>query len=58
MTPSSVHTLCFFSAHPPPDILVRRPSPGGTEKTFPELAVCLDKEVIPKEAEFGGRHDV
>lgn len=58
MTPSSVHTLCFFSAHPPPDILVRRPSPGGTETTFPEPAVCLDKEVIPLEAEFGGRHHV
>lgn len=54
--------LCTPSASsqpiPPPVIPVRRHSPGGTETTFPEPAVYLDKEVISKEAEFGGRHDV
>lgn len=53
MTPCSVHTLCFFSAHPPPDILVRRPSPGGTETTFPDQLCAEIRKWFPTKLSLG-----
>lgn len=36
-----VHTLWFFTDHPPPDILVRRPSPGGPTDNLPRACCAL-----------------